>query len=140
MGRLALIALLLSSCHVAKPDCHTKCGMAVFGVSAQECARLNAFEGDAIVRLEYLYPRLCERFGTVGLRVWDVKGGSWTAPNGQKVAGLTYCDLATVEVAGTDWHLNAYMHEMAHVAQCPFQDYAHETWGDAGIFAALAEP
>lgn len=136
MGRYALI-LLLFGCEVTPaPNCHTHCGMAVYGVGPRECLRLQPFEDEGVEEFAYLYPALCERLGTVGMRVWKVDGGSWNSPHGQ-VSGLTYCDLATVEVANTNWWGNAYWHEMAHVAQCPFQDYGHETWPDAGIWASL---
>lgn len=134
MGRFALIALL-SGCHVKQADCRTECGMHVFGVAPEECDRLNPVEEVAVAKFSYLYPQLCDRMSSASLRVYHVDGG-WVH-QGQRVAGLTWCDLELVEVAGTDWRSNAYMHEMAHVAQCPFQDYAHATWADAGIWAAI---
>lgn len=110
--------------------------MAVFGVGPNECRRLQPFEDEGVAELRRLYPELCERLGTIAMRVWTVEGGSWKTPQG-KVAGLTYCDLGIVEVVNTNWWRNAYWHEMAHIAQCPMQDGAHEGWAELGIWASL---
>ena len=137
MARYAVIFAMLA-CDIARPpDCRTHCGMSVYYVDSLECLKLNTFEAEAIAEFNKLYPELCPRLSHVALRVWQVDGGKWTAPTGQTVAGLTYCDLGNVEVAGTNWANNAYFHELAHVAQCPMQDYQHQTWTDAGIWSSI---
>ena len=109
--------------------------MAVFGDS--ECYRLNDFEVAGLETFSYLYEPLCDRLGTVSLFVRNTPDGKWIDEYGRTVAGVTWCDLSTVEVADTHYQTNAYFHELAHVAQCPAQDGSHAGWQELGIWAHL---
>lgn len=108
--------------------------MRVYGDS---CENIYTAEESGVSALSYLYANLCERIGGMALQVWRTSDGTWTDAWGRKVAGLTWCDFATVEVGDANWATNAYWHELAHVAQCPYQDIAHETWETLGIWATL---
>ncbi len=131
----AFLGLLTGGCVVPQADCFTACGMAVRGDN--DCERLNQFEAEGVEAFSYLYEPLCDRLGTVSMQVINAPDGKWVDDYGRTVAGLTYCDLALVQVADTKYETNAYFHELAHLAQCPFQDVAHETWDGLGIWDKL---
>lgn len=137
--RLCLLSVFaLFSCDVVKrPACRTECGMAVFHVQQNECEELSKYEKAAVKELTFVEPGLCQRLRYFSALVWTTDGGSWVDSYGRNVAGLTYCDLLTIELGTADWDKSAYFHEVAHVAQCPYQDATHSTWADAGITAAL---
>lgn len=109
--------------------------MAVRG--ATDCERLSWFEAEGVEAFSYLYEPLCDRFDTVSMQIVNAPDGKWTDDYGRTVAGLTWCDLSLVQIADTKYETNAYFHELAHVAQCPFQDVAHETWEGLGIWDKL---
>lgn len=71
------------------------------------------------------------------MRVWRTSDGTWTDAWDRRVAGLTWCDYATMELGDSKWAENAYWHEVAHIAQCPYQDGTHETWAELGVWQAL---
>lgn len=104
---------------------------------AADCAGLAEAEAAGVSALGYLYEQLCTRLGGMALRVWRTSDGTWTDAWGRRVAGLTWCDYATMEVGDSNWAENAYWHEVAHVTQCPYQDGTHETWEALGIWDAL---
>ena len=133
--RKVALAMLLSGCVVPPNDCVTACGMGVRGFS--DCSELNAYEAVGVEAFSYLYDALCQRLDSVVLQVKNTPDGSWVDEFGRKVDGLTWCDLAFVEVGNSNWQTNAYFHELAHVAQCPFQDSKHETWEGLGIWSHL---
>lgn len=136
---LSVIAtVFVFSCDpVKRPACRTECGMGVFNVSPDVCAELSKYEREAVKELTFVEPSLCERLGYFNALIWATDGGVWTDSRGRNVAGLTYCDLLTIELGTTDWDKSAYYHEVAHIAQCPYQDYGHAGWVDAGITDAL---
>lgn len=109
--------------------------MAVRG--ATDCERLSWFEAEGIEAFSYLYEPLCDRLDAVSMQVVNAPDGKWTDDYGRTVAGLTFCDLSLVQIADNKYETNAYFHELAHVAQCPFQDVAHETWKGLGIWDKL---
>jgi len=131
----AFIGLLAGGCVVPQTDCFTECGVAVRGTT--DCDRLSWFEAEGIEAFSYLYEPLCDRLDTVSLQVINAPDGKWTDNYGRTVSGLTWCDLSLVQIADTKYETNAYFHELAHVAQCPIQDVAHETWEDLGIWDKL---
>lgn len=104
---------------------------------AADCAGLAEAEAAGVSALGYLYGQLCARLGGMALRVWRTSDGTWTDAWGRRVAGLTWCDYASMEVGDSRWTENAYWHEVAHATQCPYQDGAHETWEALGIWDAL---
>lgn len=131
----AFLGLLAGGCVVPQADCYTECGMSVRG--ATDCERLSWFEAEGIEVFSYLYEPLCDRLDTVSMQVLNAPGGKWVDDYGRTVSGITFCDLALVQVADRHYETNAYFHELAHVAQCPFQDVAHETWKSLGIWDKL---
>lgn len=133
--RWAFLGLLTGGCVVPQADCYTECGMAVRG--ATDCERLSWFEAEGIEAFFYLYEPLCDRLDAVSMQVVNAPDGKWTDDYGRTVAGLTFCDLSLVQIADNKYETNAYFHELAHVAQCPFQDVAHETWKGLGIWDKL---
>lgn len=134
----AIMAVFMFCCDPVKhPACRTECGMGVFNVAPDACAELSKYEKAAVRELTFIEPGLCERLGYFNALIWATDGGSWVDSYGRNVAGLTYCDLLTIELGTSDWDKSAYFHEVAHVAQCPYQDTGHSTWADAGINAAL---
>lgn len=133
--RWAFLGLLTGGCVVPQADCYTECGMAVRG--ATDCERLSWFEAEGIEAFSYLYEPLCDRLDAVSMQVVNAPDGKWTDDYGRTVAGLTFCDLSLVQIADNKYETNAYFHELAHVAQCPFQDVAHETWKGLGIWDKL---
>jgi hypothetical protein len=136
LGLLSVFAFI--SCDVVKrPACRTECGMGVFHVQQDDCDELSKYEREAVKELTFVEPKLCERLSHFQALIWQTDGGSWVDGYGVRVAGLTYCDLLTIELGTKDWDKSAYFHEVAHVAQCPFQDYGHTGWVDAGITDAL---
>ena len=131
----AFLGLLAGGCVVPQADCYTECGMSVRG--ATDCERLSWFEAEGVEAFSYLYEPLCARLDTVSMQVVNAPDGKWTDDYGRTVSGLTWCDLSLVQIADTHYETNAYFHELAHVAQCPFQDVAHETWKGLGIWEKL---
>jgi len=129
------MAMLAACTPWPPPDCETPCGMQAWG--AADCAGLAEAEAAGVSALGYLYGQLCARLGGMALRVWRTSDGWWTDAWGRRVAGLTWCDFATIEVGDSRWTDNAYWHELAHVAQCPEQDGTHETWAPLGIWEVL---
>lgn len=125
----------MGGCFVPQPDCFTECGMAVRGTS--DCERLSWFEAEGVEAFSYLYKPLCDRLDTVSLHVINAPDGKWVDDYGRTVSGLTWCDLALIQIADNHYETNAYFHELAHVAQCPIQDVAHETWEGLGIWDKL---
>lgn len=109
--------------------------MRVFGT--QDCAGLNQAEAEAVSALSYLYSGLCQRLGGLTLWVWRTSDGTFVDAWGRRVAGLAWCDLASIELGSDDWVHGAYAHEVAHIAQCPFQDGSHATWAELGVWEAL---
>jgi hypothetical protein len=108
--------------------------MRVYGA---ECDMLAEAERSAVEAFAGLYEPLCSRLRYVSLYVWETEDGSWVDTYGRKVAGLMWCDLATMELGSDDWQINAYFHEMAHLAQCPEQDASHSTWEALGIWESI---
>lgn len=133
----AALALGLAGCTPWPPaDCQTPCGMQAWGAS--DCDGLAEAESMAVGGLGHLYDGLCTRLGLVSLSVRDAPGGAWLDAWGRKVAGLTWCDFALMEVAGSDFTTNAYFHEVAHIAQCPAQDVGHQSWARLRVWDSLA--
>ena len=133
--RWAFLGLLTGGCVVPQTDCYTECGVAVRGT--EDCGRLSWFEAEGVEAFFYLYEPLCARLDTVSMQVVNAPDGKWIDEYGRTVAGLTWCDLSLVQIADTHYETNAYFHELAHVAQCPMQDVAHETWEGLGIWDKL---
>lgn len=106
-------------------------------VHGSDCEGLAEAESEAVEAFSGLYAGLCERLSFVTLYIWQTEDGSWVDSYGRKVAGLMWCDLATMELGSSQWHSNAYFHEMAHLAQCPEQDGSHSTWAALGIWETL---
>lgn len=101
------------------------------------CESLTEAEEDAVEAFSDIYPALCERIGGLTLYVWATSDGTWVDSYGRKVAGLTWCDLSTIELGTDDVSTGAYFHEMAHVAQCPEQDGSHSTWEALGLWVKI---
>lgn len=106
-------------------------------VHGSDCQGLPEAENEALTAFSDIYPQLCERIGKLTLYIWATSDGTWVDSYGRKVAGLTWCDLSTVELGTDNVSTGAYFHEMAHVAQCPAQDNSHSTWADLGIWAKI---
>lgn len=106
-------------------------------VHGSNCEGLAEAESEAVEAFSGLYAGLCGRLSFVTLYVWETEDGTWVDSYGRKVAGLMWCDLATMELGSNEWRSNAYFHEMAHLAQCPQQDGTHSTWAALGIWETL---
>lgn len=99
---------------------------------------MNLLETRGVSELSYVYPELCKRLEFTSIYVWKTEDGTWEseALGGKRVAGLTWCDLEVIELSKNT--APVYFHELAHLAQCPFQDDNHETWDELGIWETLA--
>jgi len=106
-------------------------------VHGSDCEGLGETESEAVEAFSGLYAGLCERLSFVTLYVWETEDGTWVDSYGRKVAGLMWCDLATMELGSNEWRSNAYFHEMAHLAQCPMQDGSHSTWEALGLWVKI---
>jgi hypothetical protein len=134
--RWALLLGALSSCLPFRvPSCRTGCGMGAY-VDEKACQELSEAEAEGVEAFAYLDEGLCDRLSEWTLYTVTHET-SWVDSWGRTVAGLTYCDLQAVEVAGTNWTRNAYWHELAHLAQCPTEDGAHRTWEGLEIWSHL---
>ena len=134
----AVLSLFLTACRLSpEATCQTPCGMDVYGVDGVAFDALARFEARGLEGLAFLDGDRCRPLSYMHLVVWKTDAGKWRDDYGRTVAGLTWCDLQRMELGSPNWETTPYFHELAHVAECPEQDYAHAGWEAKGIWAAL---
>ncbi len=121
--RAIMLLVVLASCGPAlerAPDCVTPCGMNVYGTGA--CDGLEVVELRALIAFGPFDSQMCQR-----LHGWRMSV-ALTDLHAIGREGQTWCDAHGVQIMTDDWAHSAYAHELAHVQQCPWIDYSHETW------------
>jgi hypothetical protein len=133
------LLLLLTACGTG-PECVSPCGVKLFG--RDDCDAFAAYEARALDALAVTdLPVHCGALDNWSLfaRVPDGlgRGDSWYSPHvGMRVAGLTWCQYASMEIATVEWPRTAMTHEFVHALEA-CKDPHHETWQDRGIYEAI---
>lgn len=142
---LPLLWLLpLTSCgslETNKPNCVTKCGLALYADGANcedfQLAEDRALKEYAFAVQDWDYAYVCRHVR--GFRTYLQKTDethSWNNPLHGQIQGITYCEFGSLKVAADlPWNQTALCHELGHVIEfC--QDFNHIHWADRGMFEA----
>lgn len=144
----ALLCLVACGPSSGIPPCRTPCGATVIGALPSQsgyCAALSEIERRTVELysgMAAVDPRLPEVCASVHGWTIDVQPARWWLYGKAPVAGLTYCELRTMDIGNAPADEVALPHEMAHAAQAcqamppvDSRDPGHSNWGP--IYAAL---
>lgn len=113
-----------------RADYQTRCGTWTDG----DLAPLQAAEDRLLVAFAPQLGDVCPLLRNWYLRINPASdGGAWYSErNGFDVAGLTWCEVSTIDVANWDFQWNAYAHEVLHALDCGHRppNSTHEGWDE----------
>lgn len=145
---LLLLAICLEDCGilwrfpVPAHKCTARQGAIL--VNADDCIGFQRVIDSSERELVPLLPALAQRLSTVQVYISERSdGGSFEVATIRedggyglvRVASISNCGQITL--AAPNFTNDAVPHELAHIGQCPFIDYGHVTWADAGLWDAV---
>lgn len=133
---LAALVLLTAGCLPPRAEQQTRCGT----WTNEPLEPLQAAEDRLLAAFSPHVGDVCPKLDSWYLRVNPASDGSgwYSERHGFRVAGLTWCEYATIDVANWDFEWNAYAHEVIHLLDCGGPPNAqHEGW-DEWQWAAIA--
>ena len=142
MRRALLGALLLAGCDLRTENyCQTPCGTWIRDQDRVSCDELAPLEAAAVRELSPLFPgvNLCGRLSTYSLTTVDTPDGTFQAWFGVRVYGWQSCLTQEIHIAQMPgaWDRTSFVHELAHVAECPGANHGHEGWAEKDVTGAI---
>ncbi len=128
---ILLLGLFASTACIAKPDCMTNGGAAVYGSSL--CSEFSKVESRA---LQARVAGMPEKFRLDGWTIL-VHTESWIPHDvPYLVNGITRCSQRLIELNDKTWHESTLAHEIMHAREnCPPAD--HPNWVERGVYKAI---
>lgn len=157
MKPLILVVLAFVACGppLDQPLFVSNCGMQYMGsfpaggpaqfdktkLDKAEFIVMDSFYRDDLLGMNY--EEMCHAVD--GFALYTATVPYWVVRNGQTVMGETICQYAAVEIDPSEFGLNSYAHELAHVLQrCDPPavideglEKTHSDWYRDGIYAAI---
>lgn len=132
MRALVVIAAscMLAACGGSDVAYRTPCGMDVVATGYEP----DPYDAAALERAAVAYRLVaCPRIA--GWRLISRSDSAWHSPrHGIRIAGVTHCRTQTVEIGfaatADDFRAGAFIHELVHVGECPWENYDHVGWED----------